>query len=80
MKLPVNIKDLLNARTVEWERLEFKAGWNPESTLRSLCAFANDSYKELDMKSFAFLISQRMPFNDRGPLREPQVDRDFYLQ
>ena len=42
MKLPININDLLNARTVEWERLEFKAGWNLESVLHTLCAFAND--------------------------------------
>jgi len=32
MKLPININDMLTARTVEWERLEFKAGWNPEVT------------------------------------------------
>jgi len=32
LNLPVNINDLLTARTVEWERLEFKAGWNPEVT------------------------------------------------
>ena len=42
MNLPVNINDLLTARTVEWERLEFKAGWNPEKILRTICAFAND--------------------------------------
>ncbi len=42
MNLPININDLLTARTVEWERLEFKAGWNPEKILRTLCAFAND--------------------------------------
>ncbi|HEX22398.1 MAG TPA: transcriptional regulator, partial [Chromatiales bacterium] len=42
MNLPININDLLSARTVEWERLEFKAGWNPEKVLRTLCAFAND--------------------------------------
>ena len=42
MKLPVNIDDLLTARTVEWERLEFKAGWNPKAVLRTMCAFAND--------------------------------------
>jgi ATP-dependent DNA helicase RecG len=34
MKLPVNIDDLLTARTVEWEPLEFKAGWNPKAVLR----------------------------------------------
>ncbi|MCF8130750.1 MAG: putative DNA binding domain-containing protein [Deltaproteobacteria bacterium] len=42
MKLPINIHDLLNARTVEWERLEFKSGWNPKVVLHTLCAFAND--------------------------------------
>ncbi|MFH1664848.1 MAG: Fic family protein [Candidatus Omnitrophota bacterium] len=42
MNLPINIDDLLTARTVEWERLEFKEGWNPEAVLHSLCAFAND--------------------------------------
>ena len=42
MNLPINITDLLTARTVEWERLEFKAGWNPEKVLHTMCAFAND--------------------------------------
>src|SRR5690554_3617099 len=42
MDLPINIDDLLRARTVEWERLEFKAGWNPEDVLHTMCAFAND--------------------------------------
>ena len=32
----------MTARTVEWERLEFKDGWNPEPVLHTLCAFAND--------------------------------------
>lgn len=42
MALPINIYDLLNGKPVEWERLEFKAGWNPEAVLHTLCAFAND--------------------------------------
>lgn len=42
MKLPVNIKDLLSSGKIEWERLEFKAGWNPQSVIHTLCAFAND--------------------------------------
>jgi ATP-dependent DNA helicase RecG len=42
MALPVNIEDLVHGRTVEWERLEFKEGWNPEAVIHSLCAFAND--------------------------------------
>ncbi len=42
MALPVNISELLNGRVVEWERLEFKKGWNPEDIMHTICAFAND--------------------------------------
>lgn len=42
MSSSININDLLTARTVESERLEFKAGWNPKDVLHSMCAFAND--------------------------------------
>ncbi|NGO90852.1 MAG: transcriptional regulator [Halomonas sp.] len=41
-KLPININDLLHHRTIESERIEYKAGWNPEAILHTLCAFAND--------------------------------------
>jgi len=40
-KLPINLKDLLRQRTVEGERIEYKAGWNPDAVIRTLCAFAN---------------------------------------
>ena len=44
--LPVNIDDLLHCRSVESERVEFKASWDPHTTgfqaLRTICAFAND--------------------------------------
>lgn len=42
MALPVNIDDLINARTVESVRIEFKRGWNPHDVLRTVCAFSND--------------------------------------
>lgn len=41
-KLPINIEDLLHQRSVEGERIEYKAGWNPDAIMRSVCAFAND--------------------------------------
>ena len=41
-KLPVNLEDLLRQRSVEGERIEYKAGWNPDAIIKSLCAFAND--------------------------------------
>ena len=41
-KLPINIDHLLRQRTIEGERIEYKAGWNPQSVLHTVCAFAND--------------------------------------
>ncbi len=41
-KLPINLPDLLNQRTIEGERVEYKADWNPQSVLHTICAFAND--------------------------------------
>ena len=41
-KLPINLEDLLRRRTVEGERIEYKKGWNPDTIIRTLCAFAND--------------------------------------
>lgn len=42
MALPIHVPDLFTGTVVEWERVEFKAGWNPEAVLHTLCAFAND--------------------------------------
>ena len=42
MALPININELLTGTTVEWERLEFKEGWNQLDIMQSICAFAND--------------------------------------
>ena len=41
-KLPININHLLRRRTIEGERVEYKAGWNPQRVLHTICAFAND--------------------------------------
>ncbi len=43
--LPIDIDNLIHARSVEDHRREFKATWNDtikESVVRSVCAFAND--------------------------------------
>lgn len=42
MPLPININELLTGRVIEWDRLEFKKGWNPEEVIHTICAFAND--------------------------------------
>ena len=42
MNLPLNLDDLLNARTIESERIEYISAWNPEPIMKTICAFAND--------------------------------------
>ena len=46
MELEINIEDLLSKRKIESDRIEFKAGWNPDDIYRSICAFANDYNNE----------------------------------
>ena len=36
MSLPINIHELIRGSTVEWERIEFKEGWNPEIKLADI--------------------------------------------
>ncbi|MCK4667641.1 putative DNA binding domain-containing protein [Candidatus Dependentiae bacterium] len=42
MNLAININKILNNQIVEWERKEFKKGWNPVAAMHTICAFAND--------------------------------------
>ena len=42
MKLPIKLNDLLHPSSVESERIEYTAHWNPDAILRTVCAFAND--------------------------------------
>ena len=43
MGIPTSIKTLLSGRVVEWARIEFKETWDAEASLKTICAFANDS-------------------------------------
>ena len=42
MALPINVEDLPRKQKIEGNRIEFKAGWNPDAIYHSICAFAND--------------------------------------
>lgn len=42
MAIPTNIQTLIEGQKVEWERIEFKEAWNPATSLKTICAFAND--------------------------------------
>ncbi len=33
MALPINIEELLNGNTIEWDRIELKKSWNPEEII-----------------------------------------------
>lgn len=42
MGLPTNIRTLLSGNAVEWAKIEFKETWDAETSLKTICAFAND--------------------------------------
>lgn len=42
MAIPITIDRLLTENIVEWARIEFKESWNPDATLKTISAFAND--------------------------------------
>jgi ATP-dependent DNA helicase RecG len=42
MLLPINAKRLIEEHLIESERIELKEGFNPESIVHTMCAFAND--------------------------------------
>lgn len=42
MAIPTNIRTLLSGSVVEWARIEFKTTWDPEASLKTVTAFAND--------------------------------------
>ncbi|MDZ7406393.1 MAG: ATP-binding protein [candidate division KSB1 bacterium] len=45
--LPINLDDLIHARSVESARREFKKSWSDqtlEQTIRTICAFASDFF------------------------------------
>ena len=56
--LPINLHDLLRQRTIEGERVEYKAGWNPQSVLHTKCAFAND-FHDLSGGYVVFGVEER---------------------
>ena len=40
--IPIKIETLLQGRKVERNRIEYKAGFNPEDIVHTICAYAND--------------------------------------
>lgn len=42
MAIPTNIKTLLSSDVVEWAGIKFRGTWDSTTSLKSVCAFAND--------------------------------------
>ena len=42
MGIPTNIKTLMYGAVVEWARIEYKKSWDAATSLKTICAFAND--------------------------------------
>ena len=38
MALPTTIETLLDGNVVEWARIEFKETWDPQASLKTICA------------------------------------------
>lgn len=69
-KLPVNIYSLLHHRTIEYERVEYKAGWNPDGCMNAGGRAAQDA------KAEAGLHSIPASANDFPNLRENGADAE----
>ncbi len=91
--LPVNLDDLLRCRAVESARVEFKAGWDPETTgfqvLKTLCAFANDYHNlnggyvvigvaEQDGRAALYGTTSAFPTTHQSVTRENRRNRDEF--
>ncbi|MEI6639962.1 MAG: hypothetical protein WCL46_09605 [Chlorobium sp.] len=63
--LPLSIESLLHGQAVEWERLEFKKGWNPQAVLHTICAFGSqDPVFQTDDDRNYFLV--RFPVHPKS--------------
>lgn len=69
MSIHISIEKLLSGKYVEGTRMEFKADWNPVSTMRTICAFPNGlGAKEFNEKTF------------NGPIQKQLTDALSYLK
>ena len=64
MALPTSIETLLGGQVVEWARIEFKETWDPQASLKTICAFAND----IDNWGGGYLV---LGVREAGGRREP---------
>ena len=67
MALPINITDLVHGNSVEWERLEFKQGWNPEDVIHSMAENGSPApLFETDELNYVLVTLPIHPFSGKG--------------
>lgn len=77
--LPFNLDDLINLRTVESNRVEFKATWDEktkQATIRTISAFANDL---LNLNGGYVVIGVETQPSDGRPILPPRGIEDLNL-
>lgn len=77
MALPTNIETLLDGQVVEWARIEFKETWDPQASLKTICAFAND----IDNWGGGYIVlGVREAAGQREPIGVPSEKVDTWLK
>ena len=84
MPLPINIHDLLTGQVVEWDRLEFKEGWNPLEAVQANGSAAPEFQSDPERTSLLVRLSMRLAPEDfvsgqvhpaRSPPKSPPKSR-----
>ena len=78
MALPTNIKTLLSGDVVEWARIELKESWDPASSLKTVCAFAND-LTEGRNTGFKKILDALEANGSPKPEFETDKDRSYFI-
>ena len=89
MALPINIEQLLKGNIVEWERLDFKEGWNPEDVVHTMAAFANDIHNwgggyivvgVKEQNGTPILPPKGLPINELDAIQKELVSLTFKVE
>lgn len=72
MGIPTSIKTILSGGVIEWARVEFKTTWDPQASLKTICAFAND----IDNWGGGYLVIGVAPGKDGEPAELVGVPED----
>ena len=77
--IPLKIETLLSSRVVEKDSIEYKAGWNPNDTICSICAFAND-YDNTNGGYIVIGVEEKEGMPILPPIGIPKEDLDTIQQ